>query len=83
MRTCVNLHSAGIKFAAGTASFLREGLDFPHKKPFGVRQGSSVLHSPTTGDPSSRAATAGIIKKSPASCLPDIRLVERTSVGAP
>ena len=43
MRTCVNLHSAGIKFAAGTASFLREG-DFPHKKPFGVRQGSSVLH---------------------------------------
>jgi hypothetical protein len=33
MRTCVNLHSAEIKFAAGTASFLREGLDFPHKKP--------------------------------------------------
>ena len=24
MRTCVNLHSAEIKFAAGTASFLRE-----------------------------------------------------------
>jgi hypothetical protein len=34
MRTCVNLHSAEIKFAAGTASFLREGLEFPHKKPF-------------------------------------------------
>ena len=34
MRTCVNLHSAEIKFAVGTASFLREGLDFPHKKPF-------------------------------------------------
>ena len=33
MRTCVNLHSAEIKFAAGTASFLREGLNFPHKKP--------------------------------------------------
>ena len=34
MRTCVNLHSAETKFAAGTASFLREGLDFPYKKPF-------------------------------------------------
>jgi hypothetical protein len=34
MRTCVNLLSAEIKFAAGTASFLREGLGFPHKKPF-------------------------------------------------
>jgi len=34
MRTCVNLHSAEIKFAVGTASFLREDLDFPHKKPF-------------------------------------------------
>ena len=33
MRTCVNLHSAEIKFAVGAASFLREGLDFPHKKP--------------------------------------------------
>ena len=32
MRTCVNLLSAEIKFAAGTASFLREGLGFPHKK---------------------------------------------------
>ena len=34
MRTCVNLLSAEIKFAAGTASFLREGLGFPHKKAF-------------------------------------------------
>ena len=31
MRTCVNSHSAEIKFAVGTASFLREGLNFPHK----------------------------------------------------
>ena len=29
MRTCVNLHSAEIKFAAGTASLLKEGLRLP------------------------------------------------------
>jgi hypothetical protein len=64
MRTCVNLHSAEIIFAGGTAFFLGEGLGSPHKGAFHETAHTQHQHSaPSHPDNAKLESARAVITK--------------------